>query len=158
MRLFFVLLCVFIALPWLELYILLRINVAFGLANTLGLIILTGVVGAALARWQGFQVITRVQDALRQGTVPALDLLDGLLIMCAALVLVTPGLITDTVGFLLLIPPARHVIRTALLRGLKKRFVTHTRVDLSGQRTQQAREDDKDVIEVTARDVPDDDR
>lgn len=158
MRVFFILVCAFIALPWLELYVLLRIGAAIGAGNTLLLIVLTGLVGAGLARWQGFLVLTRMRDEMRQGSVPALDLVDGVLILCAALLLVTPGLISDTVGFLLLVPRARSLIRAGLLKWFRNRFVTRADVHLGDPRAGRPRHDhDPDVIEVTARDVADDD-
>ena len=81
---------------------------------TLGLIIVTGVVGATLARREGFRCVRTIQDRMRQGELPADSLFDGLLILIAGAVLITPGILTDITGFALLIPGIRRVIRRRL--------------------------------------------
>jgi len=111
MRTFTALLLLFILLPWLELWLLFRLSNEIGAGTTLGVILLTGVVGAALARHQGTEAVLRIRRALLEGRIPAAEVVDGFLIFAAGLLLITPGLLTDAVGFLLLVPPVRAAVR-----------------------------------------------
>jgi UPF0716 protein FxsA len=74
-------------------------------------VVLTGVAGAALARWQGWRALQRIQDDMRSGRVPAGAVIDGVLILVAGILLVTPGVLTDVVGIALLIPPIRAIVK-----------------------------------------------
>ena len=104
--------------PLVELWLLLWISDRTSLLFTVGLVIVTGVLGAALARWQGLRTLTKIQSQLQDGKMPGDALFDGVLILLAAAVLVTPGILTDACGFLLLIPPCRQVVKGILRRGL----------------------------------------
>jgi len=97
----------FTLIPFIELYLLIEIGTSIGPVNTLLLVILTGAVGAFLARMQGLGAIMRVRERLQQGETPAEELLDALIIFVAGVVLLTPGLLTDIAGLLLLFPPTR---------------------------------------------------
>ena len=108
----------FIGLPLLELAILIKLGQWMGLMPTIMLVILTGMVGAALARFQGFLVIRRIQSELQHSRMPAEQLIDGLLILIGGVVLLTPGLLTDVFGLCLLLP----FTRTLFKRGLRKWF------------------------------------
>ena len=108
---FSTLLVLFIAMPILELMVLLRVLTAAGWVNTLGLVVFTGVLGAALARAQGLIVVAQIQRDMAEGRMPAPRLMDGVMILIAGVLLITPGLITDSVGFMLLIPAIRSAIR-----------------------------------------------
>lgn len=112
----------FTLIPLLELYLLIRIGEVVGVWPTVALVVLTGALGAALTRIQGLRVLRRVQDQWGQGRVPTEELLDGLLILIAGAVLLTPGLITDGLGFFLLSPPGRRVIRQTISRAASRRF------------------------------------
>ena len=117
------LLLLFTTVPLAELALLLWIGGRIGLLPTVALILVTGALGAALARHQGLATWGRFQEALAAGRLPGRELLEGLLILVAGALLLTPGVLTDAAGFLLLVPPARRwlVGRTELrLRG---RFV-----------------------------------
>lgn len=105
------LLLLFTLVPLVELYLLIEIGGAIGVAPTIAIVIVTGVLGAALARWQGLGVLRRLQDDLAAGRPPTDALIDGLLIFVAGAVLLTPGLITDALGFLLLVPAGRAAVR-----------------------------------------------
>ena len=97
----------FTLVPVLELYLLIKIGALMGALNTLALVILTGFVGAYLARMQGMQTMLRVRSQLQQGIMPAEDLIDAVIIFVAGIVLLTPGLLTDIAGLLLLFPRSR---------------------------------------------------
>jgi UPF0716 protein FxsA len=92
-----------------------------GVGPTVLMVLLTGFIGALLARWQGLGVLTRVSEDMAQGRLPADALIDGLLILIAGAVLLTPGLITDVLGFFLLVPHGRAAVRKAIARRLAGR-------------------------------------
>lgn len=104
----FKLVLLFTLLPIAELYVLIKIGTVIGGLNTVALVLITGVVGAYLARVEGLRVLTRARENLRQGIPPAEEMIDGLLIFIAGVVLVTPGVITDCMGLLILFPPTRR--------------------------------------------------
>jgi UPF0716 protein FxsA len=115
------LLLLFTVVPLVELLILVELGSVVGVLPTVGLVVLTGVLGAWLARWQGLSVLRRLSTDLEQGRMPADALIDGLLILIAGAVLLTPGLITDALGFFLLVPQGRAVIRGLVAAKLANR-------------------------------------
>lgn len=118
----------FTIIPVVEIYLLIQIGTIFGALTSIAMVIVTGFLGAYLARIQGLQTLFRIQKSLRDGQMPSGELLDALLIGIAGLVLLTPGFITDTFGFLLLIPHSRTAIKYWLLRKIEVRY-TSTRQD-----------------------------
>jgi len=101
----------FSLIPLIELFILLRIGAVIGSINTILLVIITGVVGAYLAQSEGARTLHKIRDLMDQGQMPGDALLDALLILIAGIVLLTPGIMTDFMGLLLLIPVTRTKIR-----------------------------------------------
>ncbi|MCU0304052.1 MAG: FxsA family protein [Thermoanaerobaculales bacterium] len=116
------LLLLFTVVPLVELALLVQLGRVIGLAPTVAIVLLTGITGAALARWQGLATLRRVQAELAEGRMPAGALVDGLLILVAGAMLLTPGLITDAAGFVLLIPPSRAALRRALVEAFRRRL------------------------------------
>ncbi len=112
----------FILVPLLELYLLIQVGSHVGVEITIGIVVVTGLVGAWLARRQGLRVLREVQASLAVGDMPADALVDGLLILVAGAVLLTPGLLTDALGFALLIPGGRRVARRLIRRWLPTRI------------------------------------
>ena len=110
----------FVAVPILELVLLLRLGDALGFLPTLLLILLTGVAGAALARSQGLSVLNSMRRELGAGQLPVARVVDGALILAAGLLLLTPGVLTDVVGLLLLVPPLRALARRGLAARMRK--------------------------------------
>ena len=108
--------------PIVELALLIELGRATSTFFTIGVIILTGVVGAILARMQGLAVWRRIRAEMSRGQLPGDSLLDGAMILVAAALLVTPGLLTDATGFLLLAPPTRAVFRRVLKAWVKRRI------------------------------------
>ncbi len=102
--------------PLVELALLIRLYKATDWLTTLALVIGTGIVGAALARRQGFEIWRRIQSQLAQGKPPANELLEGLLVVFAGILLILPGILTDIAGLLLLLPPVRALLRGWLFR------------------------------------------
>ena len=119
---FYRLLLLFTIVPFVELIVLIEVGKRIGTMSTLAIIILTGVLGASLARVQGFLVFARIRDDLNMGKLPANSLLDGLLILIGAIVLLTPGFITDILGFLLLFPVTRVMLRDPLQQYFRKKI------------------------------------
>lgn len=149
----------FVAVPMVELSLLLWIGRHVGVLPTIALIFTTGVLGAALARSQGLRTWRRFQLAVHAGRTPHRELVDGLLILVAGAVLLTPGLLTDLAGFVLLVPPARRRIATVLGRRLARnlRLVTPARGPRTGGGGGGADDDvvdvDFDVVEGEAEDA-----
>lgn len=108
------LLLLFSLVPLIELFLLIKVGTLIGPWATVLLVIGTGVLGATLARVQGLRALNRVQAELQAGHMPGEALVDGLLILAAGLVLLTPGILTDLAGFALLTPPGRAAARRAL--------------------------------------------
>ncbi len=110
----------FMAIPVAEVIIYIELGKHIGLIPTLTLIFGTGIAGAVLAKQQGFYIIREIQKELRDGVVPGNQLLDGFLLLAGALLLLTPGLLTDAAGFVLLLPFSRRYIREWLKKKLRK--------------------------------------
>jgi len=106
----------FTLVPAVELMLLIEIGGHIGAGNTILIIILTGVLGAYLARLQGFLVLQKIQNDLNSGIMPNSELIDGLMILVGGIVLLTPGFITDLFGLLLLIPWTRSLIKMLFSR------------------------------------------
>lgn len=117
---------VFIVVPALEIGVLLLSGKTLGIGVTVGLIILTGIAGAYLAKQQGLETIRSVKRQMEYGQPPGEVLLDGLCILTGALLLLTPGFITDFAGFYLLLPPTRKTVKPLLKKRLMKWIDKHT--------------------------------
>ena len=120
----------FTIIPIIEIYLLIEIGSMFGALTAVTLVILTGFLGAFLARMQGLQTLSRIQESLREGRMPSGELLDALLIVIAGLVLLTPGFLTDSAGFLLLIPATRNSIKYWLRRQIELRYMSNRPEDI----------------------------
>ncbi len=114
----------FIVIPIVELTLLIQLGHHIDVLPTLAIIFGTGIVGAWLARNQGRMAMNTMRTRLQRGELPGDDILDGLLILIAAIVLITPGLLTDATGMLLLVPPVRAIVRKRLKRWFKTQMAT----------------------------------
>ena len=108
----------FTIVPILEIYLLIKLGTIMGALNTVIIVLLTGILGAALARFEGLNTLMRIKEGLNRGEMPAEGMLDALLILIAGIFLLTPGFLTDLAGLLILIPQ----FRTLLKRWLRKKF------------------------------------
>lgn len=113
-------------LPFVELWLLLTLGRYTSVEFTLAFVILTGILGAVLLRYQGLFAWRNVQRDISAGRMPTDSLLDGLMIIIAAVLLITPGVLTDLFGITLLIPACRRFYRTLLARWFRSRFNLHT--------------------------------
>ena len=105
------LILLFTLVPLIELAILIKIGQYMGVAYTIGIVLLTGVAGAYLAKMQGLVTLQKIQEDINQGIMPADKLFDGVLILCSGILLLTPGLLTDIIGFMGLIPLTRNLLK-----------------------------------------------
>lgn len=112
------LLILFLAVPLAEVYVLIEVGSQVGALATIGLVVLTAVVGAALMRAQGLATLLRARAAMARGEAPALEMLEGAVILIAGAFLLTPGFLTDVAGFACLVPSLRQrlVLTAAALR------------------------------------------
>ncbi|MBS4199952.1 membrane protein FxsA [Bacillus sp. FJAT-49732] len=110
----------FIVIPAIEIGLFILSGKTIGVLPTVGLIILTGIVGAYFAKKQGLEALRRVQNELRSGIPPGNAMLDGVCILAGGLLLLTPGFLTDIMGLLLLLPVSRYAMRPFLLKLIKK--------------------------------------
>jgi UPF0716 protein FxsA len=120
-----ILFAAFLLVPLAEIYLLIEVGSVIGALPTVALVVLTAVVGAGLIRAQGLATVARARAAADRGEIPAMELLDGVCLLLAGAFLLTPGFVTDTLGFLLLVP--------ALRRRLYRALVTHGVVRVAGR-------------------------
>lgn len=118
----------FILVPILELMLLIRLGQAVGLVPTLALILFTGLAGAYLARREGWKAFRRFSGALARGELPADAALDGIAVLIGGAFLLTPGILTDVVGFSLLLPPIRAGFKKRLVRWARTRLTSAANV------------------------------
>jgi UPF0716 protein FxsA len=114
------LLLLFVLVPLIELALLIRIGSWLGFWPTMALVIATGALGAVLARSQGTRVLREIRNDLVERRVPTGRLLDGMLVLVGGVVLLTPGLITDIVGLLLLVPFTRQRLKEIVRRRFER--------------------------------------
>ena len=145
---FFRLVAIFVLLPLAELFLLIRIGGEIGALPTVALVVLTGVVGAAMARSQGLRVVRDAQVAMSRGEVPSGALLEGVLVFVAGVLLVASGVLTDALGVALLVPKVRELAARRLARAVKARVVVHGYQGFGGAPWRHER--DRDVIDVEA--------
>ncbi len=107
---------VFLVVPIIELVVIIQVGQVIGAWYTVALLVAISVVGAWLVKREGLGVIRRFRRQLEAGSIPGREIVDGVLILFAGALLLTPGFLTDLFGILLLVPPVRAVIRTAVLR------------------------------------------
>ena len=139
------LLLLFIIVPALELILLIEIGRRIGTLPTIGLIVFTGILGAFLARRQGLQVLRRMRTEMQAGQLPADSIFDGVIVLIAGAFLMTPGILTDTVGFLCLIPATRRVIKNLIWSRLK-RAIDRGQIYTATYRGPRSQNDSEDVI------------
>jgi UPF0716 protein FxsA len=132
------LVAIFIVVPLVELYVILKVGDAIGAVWTILLLAADSVLGSVLLRAQGRSVWRRFNDALAGGRMPHREVMDGVLIIFGGAFLITPGFITDIVGLILLIPPTRTIVRRMLVRRLGRRVEVRTRErgDVEGTATE----------------------
>ena len=125
-----ILLLAMIGVPILEIGVFIEAGERIGLWPTIGAVILTAVVGTALLRHQGLSTIARARESLEAGQVPVVEVFDGFCLLIGGALLLTPGFVTDAVGFLLLIPPFRLLLRRWCRKYMVDTGQVHVRSDV----------------------------
>lgn len=110
MKAFQIIFLVVLIIPFLEIYLLLQVGGVIGALPTIFLVVFTAVLGSWLLKQQGFATLQRFQDSVSKGVLPAHEILEGVLILVGGTLLLTPGFITDMIGFVCLVPQLRKVI------------------------------------------------
>ena len=114
----------FTTIPLVEIYLLIHIGSVFGVFTSIALVFFTGLLGAYLARIQGIKTLFKIQESIKEGRMPSGELLEALLIVAAGIVLLTPGFLTDTIGFLLLLPNIREIVKSWVQSKIKNQYMS----------------------------------
>jgi len=122
---FFYLFLLFIVLPIVEILILVKIGMVTSFWVPIAIVIVTGVVGTALARREGWKVLERMREDAKTGQMPADSLIDGFLVLLAGVLFVLPGVLTDVVGIVLLFPPSRSLVKRGVAAWFKRNVKVH---------------------------------
>lgn len=109
----------FVLIPIAEMWLLIEVGSQIGALATIGLVMLTAVIGLALLRQQGFSTLMRAQQRMESGQIPAKEMGEGIFLAVGGALLLTPGFMTDAIGFACLIPGVRQVIMGALLKRMQ---------------------------------------
>lgn len=117
------LLLLFVTIPIVEMALLIQVGAWIGVLPTIFLVVFTATLGIALLRWQGMETMYRVQQRLAAGELPGNELLEGAMLLVGGALLLTPGFVTDAMGFVCLIPVLRRPIARRLARFLIQRAV-----------------------------------
>ena len=142
------LLILFILVPLAELYLFITLGGELGFPPTLAIIVVTAILGAALTKSQGIRAMQKLQKATGEGRLPAREAFDGIMILLAGAVLITPGFLTDAVGFLLLIPPVRALVAGYLGEKLRANIKVVTPGIPPQEAKSESKLDDGNVIDV----------
>lgn len=106
----------FLTIPMLEMWLLIEVGQVIGAWQTIALVALTAVIGVSMLKRQGLQTLMRVQDRLNNGQIPAEELLEGIFLAVGGALLLTPGFVTDAVGFCCLLPYSRRWLARKLIK------------------------------------------
>lgn len=142
-------LLLFIGVPILEIAVFIGVGERIGLFNTIAIVILTAVAGTALLRSQGLSVLGRAQESLRENRFPMEEVFDGLCLVLAGALLLTPGFVTDMFGFLLFFPPARLALKKIGTRFISSRAHVHSSSSSPGKRRSTSDIIDGEFVDVT---------
>jgi len=128
--------CLFVVVPLLELALLVQMGRWIGVLPTVGIVAVTGLLGAWLARTQGLRSLAELQAQTAKGQIPAQAMLDGAAILVGGIVLLTPGILSDLLGFALLLPPTRRRLQRwameRMARGIRSGTVNVTFMGMHG--------------------------
>ncbi|MEZ6115552.1 MAG: FxsA family protein [Pirellulaceae bacterium] len=144
------LLILFVVVPLVELLLLIQLSGLITWPYTILIAIVTGIIGTSLARRQGFNTLRRIQAELNDGGMPTTSVVDAFMIFAAGLLLMTPGILTDVLGFSLLVPACRSLYRHWTVAWLKANFQVRTFTSTSGwsvQGSSRSGSPDDDVID-----------
>ncbi len=115
---------IFLVIPFVEISVFIAVGEKIGLFTTLGLAFLTAIIGGAIIRHQGLHILSTARAQLGDNMLPVQEIFDGFCLVAAGALLITPGFVTDFIGFTLLVPQARIALRSAV--GQHFNFQNHT--------------------------------
>ncbi len=118
-----ILFIIFVVVPIIEIALFIQAGEWFGLGPTLATIVLTAVIGVSLLRQQGLSTLYKAQQKMSQGEIPAMEMVEGIMLAVAGALLITPGFFTDTIGFLLLVPILRQFLFSNILQNKVNLYV-----------------------------------
>lgn len=119
---FFKLFLIFAVIPVIELALLIKIGSVIGTLNTITIVILTALIGAYMVKLEGLGVMSRIQKNMQEGIFPGEELINGMMILIAGALLLTPGFFTDIIGFLMVFPFSRNHIKKIVRRYIEKKM------------------------------------
>ncbi len=119
---FFKLFLIFAVIPVIELALLIKVGSIIGTMNTISIVILTAIIGAYMVKLEGLGVMSRIQANMQEGIFPAEELINGMLILIAGALLLTPGFFTDVIGFFMVIPVSRNFLKRIVRRYIDKKM------------------------------------
>lgn len=153
MRAFSIFSVLFLVIPIAEIFILIKVGGIIGTFPTIILVVLTAVIGAGLLRQQGLSTLARLQQNMSQGKIPAQEIIEGVLLAVGGALLMTPGFVTDTIGFLCLLPFSRKFIATVIM----KNSASKVTAQMGGYtQTSQWTQADSDIIDGEFSEIEDD--
>jgi UPF0716 protein FxsA len=152
MNILVLILLIIIGLPITEIYFLIEVGSVIGAIPTILITILTAITGISLIRIQGVNTVKKMQQSMQNGQVPAIELLEGVMLLLAAVSLLMPGFLSDSLGFLLLIPPLRHLLAKFYLSRQKMSAAfyaqqTNKQTYIDGEYEDLSHKNNKDSIE-----------
>ena len=152
-------LILFILIPLMEIMVFISVSGKIGLGTALLFALFTAVLGGIIVKYQGIQTMITAQGALQRGEIPGKELFDGLCLVAAGATLITPGFITDAIGFALLVPAVRDVLRRKLAKNARFQTMNfHTEYTQSHHGQAGYRSPDPDVIDVEYETIDEQDR
>lgn len=137
---------IFLFVPLIEIYFLIQIGDVIGAGFTIFIVVLTALIGAALVRFQGLTTLARAQREMLNARMPAMEVVEGALLLLAGALLLIPGFVSDALGFIILIPPLRQRL---VQRFLKKRVMPVEGQVYDGE----ARDADERIIDIEYKDL-----
>jgi len=153
MRSYSIFAVLFLIIPIIEIFLLIKVGGIIGALPTIILVVLTAVIGAGLLRQQGLSTLARFQQNMSQGKLPAQEMVEGILLAVGGALLMTPGFVTDTIGFLCLLPFSRHFIASTII----KKSAMKVTANMGGfSQNEQWQQSDTDVFEGEYTEIKDD--
>lgn len=143
MRSYSIFAVLFLIIPIIEIFFLIKVGEVIGALPTIILVVLTAVIGAGLLRQQGLSTLARLQQSLGQGKLPAQEMIEGVLLAVGGALLMTPGFVTDTMGFLCLLPVTRQLLAKAII----KRSALQMQIKMGGFAQGSTWGQDGDIVE-----------
>ncbi len=132
-------LLLFIAVPLIEMVVLIKVGQQIGALPTIALVILTAVIGIALLKQQGIAMLNRANWKLNQGQIPAREMAEGIVLAVGGALLLTPGFVTDALGFICILPGSRHFLLSQVLKNISVNPIHQTNGETQWQDPQEHR-------------------